>query len=91
MTRLFAPDPTLGKIDIMTKALSSTAHLFGRKPANKGTLTSESISADLRAFQLAGGTIEKLGNTSTLKHIPATQPVQADPVRSLGRAKAAVS
>jgi len=77
----------------MTKALSTTTHLFGRKTANKGTreLTSESISADLLAFQLAGGTIEKLGNTCTLKHIPATQAVPPDPVRSLGRAKSAVS
>jgi hypothetical protein len=76
----------------MTKAINSTGHLFAtRKTPDKGTRdrTSETIAADVLAFQLAGGTIEKLGTTCALKHIPAQQVVPPTPVRSRSRAKSA--
>ena len=77
----------------MTKALGSTGHLFARKTPSKTSRepTSESIAADLQAFELAGGLIERLGNTSTLKHIPAVEAAHASPARSPGKAKSAAS
>ncbi len=43
-----------------------------RKPKEerRSALTHEKIAADLEAFQRAGGKIEVLGNTYTLKSIP---------------------
>jgi len=77
----------------VTKALGSTGHLFARKTPSKTSRepTSESIAADLQAFELAGGLIEKLGNTSTLKHIPTVEPVHPSPARAPGKAKSAAS
>ena len=77
----------------MTKALGTTGHLFARKTPAKTSRepTSESIAADLQAFELAGGLIEKLGNTSTLKHISPVEAVHAIPARSAGKAKSAAS
>lgn len=72
----------------MTKATNSTGHLFAGKRSNKNARdrTSESIAADIAAFELAGGTIEALGNTCTLKHIPTAEAVPPGLVRSsLGR------
>lgn len=43
--------------------------VFTRKPPDKKPLTSESIATDLEAFQAAGGAIEVLGTTRTLKRI----------------------
>ena len=50
---------------------SSTSDLF-RKPKEerRTALTHEKIADDLAAFQRAGGTIEVLGTTQTLKSIP---------------------
>lgn len=50
---------------------SSTSDLF-RKPKEerRTALTHEKIADDLAAFQRAGGTIEVLGTTHTLKFIP---------------------
>lgn len=50
---------------------SKTSHLFGsRKPGDRAAgVTSESISADLDAFQDGGGRIEVLGTTRTLSRI----------------------
>jgi hypothetical protein len=49
---------------------SNTGHLFARKPlVSKHELTRERLDADLDAFQAAGGVIEKLGNTCTLKKL----------------------
>lgn len=51
---------------------SGTTHLFARRqtrtPAN---LTHERIATDLAAFKKAGGKIEVLGVTNTLKHVDA--------------------
>jgi hypothetical protein len=53
-----------------TTSSSSTVDLF-RKPKEdkRSTLTHEKIADDLAAFQRAGGMIEVLGNTHTLKSI----------------------
>lgn len=50
---------------------SSTRDLF-RKPKEerRTALTHDKIADDLAAFQRAGGTIEVLGTTHTLKSIP---------------------
>ncbi len=50
---------------------SSTSDLF-RKPKEerRSALTHDKIADDLAAFQRAGGTIEVLGTTHTLKSIP---------------------
>lgn len=50
---------------------SSTSDLF-RKPKEerRTALTHDKIADDLAAFQRAGGTIEVLGTTHTLKSIP---------------------
>ncbi|UHQ19845.1 hypothetical protein LVB87_01380 [Lysobacter sp. KIS68-7] len=68
------------------KTPGNTGHLFARKPLAKANRepTHESIAADLTAFEEAGGVIEKLGNTCTLKHIAAsegTHPAPANPPR----------
>lgn len=58
---------------------SSTSDLF-RKPKEerRTALTHDKIADDLAAFQRAGGTIEVLGTTHTLKSIPPpTAPVAA--------------
>ena len=50
---------------------SSTSDLF-RKPKEerRTALTHDKIADDLAAFQRAGGTMEVLGTTHTLKSIP---------------------
>jgi hypothetical protein len=49
----------------------NTTHLFDqRKDDKRKTLTHEQISNDLDAFKRAGGKIEVLGNTLTLRTIP---------------------
>lgn len=65
---------------------SSTSDLF-RKPKEerRTALTHDKIADDLAAFQRAGGTIEVLGTTHTLKSIPpppthaAASTAQEDP------------
>lgn len=54
-----------------TPAASTTFDVF-RKPKDerKTALTHEKIADDLAAFQRAGGKIEVLGTTYTLKSIP---------------------
>lgn len=54
-------------------AASATFDVF-RKPKDerKTALTHEKIADDLAAFQRAGGKIEVLGTTYTLKSIPPT-------------------
>ena len=61
---------------------SSTSDLF-RKPKEerRTALTHEKIADDLAAFQRAGGTIEVLGTTHTLKSIPP--PATSTPATSL--------
>jgi hypothetical protein len=50
---------------------SNTTHLFEqRKDDKRKTLTHEQIADDLDAFKRAGGKIEVLGNTLTLRTIP---------------------
>jgi hypothetical protein len=61
---------------------SSTGHIFARKPASGSSreTTSERIEADLESFQAAGGVIEKLGTTHTLKKIdPDADPQSTTP------------
>ncbi|QIL19244.1 hypothetical protein [Thermomonas sp. HDW16] len=49
---------------------SKTTHLFAsRKPVDRNALTHERIASDLEAFRKAGGKIEVLGVTRTLKKI----------------------
>ena len=62
-------------------APSKTSHLFsGRKVATKGPITREAIEADLEAFRKAGGKIEVLGVTNTLRHIgPNGSTAPTDP------------
>lgn len=68
---------------------SSTSDLF-RKPKEerRTALTHDKIADDLAAFQRAGGTIEVLGTTHTLKSIPpppsaaAASIVEEDPSKS---------
>lgn len=49
----------------------NTTHLFEqRKDDKRKTLTHEQIATDLDAFKRAGGKIEVLGNTLTLRTIP---------------------
>lgn len=49
----------------------NTTHLFDqRKDDKRKTLTHEQIADDLDAFKRAGGKIEVLGNTQTLRTIP---------------------
>jgi hypothetical protein len=59
---------------------SSTSDLF-RKPKEerRTALTHEKIADDLAAFQRAGGTIEVLGTTRTLKSIPPPPTTAAAP------------
>jgi hypothetical protein len=59
---------------------SSTSDLF-RKPKEerRTALTHEKIADDLAAFQRAGGTIEVLGTTHTLKSIPPPPTAAASP------------
>lgn len=64
---------------------SSTTFDVFRKPKDerRTALTHEKIADDLMAFQRAGGKIEVLGTTHTLKSIPAPAPAvpvaEADP------------
>lgn len=77
----------------MSTVPNKTRHLPARKNPGGGArdTTSEKIAADLLAFQRAGGIIEKLGNTFTLKTISAEQAVSPVPVHALGKARSAVS
>lgn len=73
----------------MTPAVppSKTSHLFSsRKPADRNAITHERIAADLEAFRKAGGKIEVLGVTRSLKKIDpeadaTPQPAPAKPRR----------
>lgn len=60
---------------------SSTSDLF-RKPKEerRTALTHDKIADDLAAFQRAGGTIEVLGTTHTLKSIPPPPVPGAAPI-----------
>lgn len=68
---------------------SSTSDLF-RKPKEerRTALTHDKIADDLEAFKRAGGTIEVLGTTHTLKSIPppptpaAASTAQEDPPKT---------
>ena len=64
---------------------SKTSHLFATRPTGKNTaITHERIAADLKAFREAGGKIEVLGVTRTLKKIDsgdASPPAPAKPRR----------
>lgn len=66
---------------------SKTTQLFAQhKPAERNAITHERIAADLEAFRKAGGRIEVLGVTRTLKKIDpgadaTPQPVPAKPKR----------
>lgn len=62
---------------------SSTSDLF-RKPKEerRTALTHDKIADDLAAFQRAGGTIEVLGTTHTLKSIPAPASATASADRT---------
>lgn len=66
---------------------SKTSHLFApRKPAERNAFTHERIAADIEAFRKAGGRIEVLGVTRTLKKIDpdadaTPQPAPAKPRR----------
>lgn len=58
----------------------NTTHLFDqRKDDKRKTLTHEQISDDLDAFKRAGGKIEVLGNTLTLRTIPISARQDATP------------
>lgn len=62
---------------------TNTSHLFGgRKPNERGAaMTSDRIASDLDAFEKAGGHIEVLGITRSLKKIDAdTADAAADAV-----------
>lgn len=64
---------------------SKTSHLFSpRKPTERNSITHERIAADLEAFYKAGGEIEVLGVTRSLKKIDGgdtTPPAPAKPRR----------
>jgi hypothetical protein len=66
---------------------SKTSHLFSpRKPTERNAITHERIAADLEAFRQAGGEIEVLGVTRSLKKIDgggdlAPPPAPAKPRR----------
>lgn len=47
----------------------------------------ELLATDLMAFQQAGGTIEKLGNTRVLKYAPSLEAARPAPVRVPSKAK----
>jgi hypothetical protein len=54
----------------MAKPPNQNIHIASQKPRPTAkTATHESIADDLEAFERAGGRIEVLGVTSTLKHI----------------------
>ena len=75
-TAAAAPTPTPAP---STAAKSGTGDIF-RKPKEdkRSALTHEKIADDLVAFQRAGGKIEVLGNTQTLKSIkPPETPAAA--------------
>ncbi|QDA56187.1 hypothetical protein [Thermomonas aquatica] len=63
---------------------SKTTHLFpSRKPIDRSAITHERIAADLEDFRKAGGKIEVLGVTRSLKKIgpdaddaPPTSPAK---------------
>ena len=58
----------------------NTTHLFDqRKDDKRKTLTHEQIADDLDAFKRAGGKIEVLGNTLTLRTIPISSRQDATP------------
>jgi hypothetical protein len=52
-----------------------TGHLFTRKNSTSpNAVTSERIAADLNAFEQAGGKVEVLGVTHTLKKLDGASP-----------------
>lgn len=64
---------------------SKTSHLFTSRPAGKNAaITHERLAADLEAFRKAGGEIEVLGVTRSLKKIDGDDsppPAPAKPRR----------
>lgn len=50
---------------------SGATRLSARRQAKAPTLTHQRIASDLAAFKKAGGKIEVLGVTKTLKHVDA--------------------
>lgn len=73
------PAPAASTAAPSTAAKSGTGDIF-RKPKEdkRSALTHEKIADDLVAFQRAGGKIEVLGNTQTLKSIrPPETPAAA--------------
>jgi hypothetical protein len=58
------------------KSGRDTQNLFTRKHSSNGGVTSERIEADLAAFREAGGKVEVLGVTHTLKKLDGA-PSQA--------------
>ncbi len=73
-----------------TAAKSGTGDIF-RKPKEdkRSALTHEKIADDLVAFQRAGGKIEVLGNTQTLKSIKPPETPAAATLRKDREAAAA--
>ena len=51
-----------------TTILPRNVRETARRTSSQG-ISEECLAADVAAFQAAGGTIEVLGNTRTLKHI----------------------
>ena len=52
-----------------TKNNNTVLRKSGKSGKNNATLTREQLEDDLAAFRKAGGKIEKLGNSNTLKKI----------------------
>ena len=63
----FATDPVLMAHTKNNNTVLRKSGKSGKQPAS--TLTREQIEDDLAAFRKAGGKIEKLGNTNTLRKI----------------------
>ena len=63
----FATDPVLMAPTKNNNTVLRKSGKSGKQPAS--TLTREQIEDDLAAFRKAGGKIEKLGNTNTLRKI----------------------
>lgn len=54
------------------------SRVFARRPAgDRGALTHDTLEADMDAFRRAGGTIEVLGTTATLRKIGQTDTTDA--------------
>lgn len=87
-----APAPTPSSAAPSSAAKPATGDIF-RKPKEdkRSALTHEKIADDLAAFQRAGGRIEVLGNTQTLKSIRPPEVPAASAPRKDREAKPAAS